>query len=1600
MSSEDENLITGSPTVSDSDSGAEPFNTAQKKRTGNLNTNEKKKRLKRHNSDDEEIQSTKNSAFIEDMASESDDGDSRNEEDDDENEEDKNEYEQDGFVVDDLENGSDEDGDESGEGRSHRARRKRKKKERRLKRLKQKMEDLDDEDRLLLRENLGMDTGPASEESEDETAISDVERESKTSRFSKEGAKNDKKIKKLRSKTDDDAGLMSRELSYRMFGDSDDEEEEGESSSRRTDHFLGNDEYESDDIDEFIVDDDEEGREGNRRRRKQTPNMSSVMQGPSVYQMDEAEELFGDMGEFLEASRVEGTEGSRAHAVAKEGKSKKAILLEEYEPSVLKEHMMTEDLELIREKNLPERYQFLFGKRQFPVAEDRAEEAEWISNYVIKSLEQSGSRQQAASRGEIVSAIDSVLRFYHEEKLEPAFVQRYCKEYWKVAGLHTEHLYQILDLDIKWDKLDRKSKSFEVGIQRVIDSVGSKESQFIRDCYVKLFKSPDEKTFQDLAEYFALDAPESSGLHERDGNAPKYRRPGRRNYYQIGLKGGLRPLAQAFTLHASVLGGILAEGDCDESLRIIPTPSDTPGNLAEQYTAKEFQTVDDVLKGARHIAAVKVAAEPNVRKCIRQLYRQGARVYTETTAKGKEDIDEFHYCHGFQYLNGMPAHEIMEAEDVWLRLHRAEKEGLIVINIGLDKPEDLLDPLEPIYLSQSNNSDDFWQDHRYQILQEALNGLMIPSFENELKRDLLVASREHVVRTCGKGIRERLMVRPYEPADGIDPYIVSIWVDGGMDAVASIVALDQNGELIDKTRGFCKREERFVQQLTNTLYKFLQDHSRTHVVVINLAGGNKGMDMGELVDALRRQLGRDIAARYGNYDGSDYFDIVFLKDDVPRMYSRSKRAEIEFPEETEAIRAAIGLGRYLRNPQSELCAMWGHLPLNEPIRGRELLYLNMHEMQHSLVKDMLLKEYDRVFVQVINKFGLDINLLANHKHTSYQLQFIAGLGPVKAAFILEKVRARSYIEHRQDLLSKGYVGKIVYRNCVGFIRIRERDALKESPLNPLDDTRIHPESYYMAVKMCGDANNNATIDMYDPMQYSYAVEDTMFQSATAIRNRNASPHTRLDDNEIQDALSELDLPAYAARLELQKKGPKLLTLEFIKRELRYPYFDKRMQYEPPSKEELFFLLNGETKQTLRAGMIVPCTLINISNGMVRARLQNGILASLRSELLPDYMTDDYIRANGFPRGAIVNCKILRFQQNPHEQWEAQVGCNEDSLHDVKRSFNQHLLVSYADRERLEVDSVARISKLVNLLTVEDEAGARAVGQSGLGPPKRKRRQIAHPAFQNISCKAAMTFLRSKSPGEAVIRPSTIGTDHLTLSWKMLEGVYRHFDIEERDKPSEARIGAILVIKEEEYENIDELLARFVDPMNELVDEVVRHKYFRNSSIETIHGDLIKQKKENPGRIPYILHVYDRFPGCFSITFVARFTPHSCHMEVKPKGLRFFGRVESSILPTLNQALQFFKMKALLAPTASSSKHESYRSSMQSSGPFPQRGYRDDYDGDAGRSRSRWEGRREEPRDDYRNDRRDPGYASRYDDRRNTGQRYRSEVPVHGMDRRW
>jgi transcription elongation factor SPT6 len=63
-------------------------------------------------------------------------------------------------------------------------------------------------------------------------------------------------------------------------------------------------------------------------------------------------------------------------------------------------------------------------------------------------------------------------------------------------------------------------------------------------------------------------------------------------------------------------------------------------------------------------------------------------------------------------------------------------------------------------------------------------------------------------------------------------------------------------------------------------------------------------------------------------------------------------------------------------------------------------------------------------------------------------------------------------------------------------------------------------------------------------------------------------------------------------------------------------------------------------------------------------------------------------------------------------------------------------------------------------------------------------------------------------GEVVIRPSSKGVNHITVSYKVTGSAVAHIDVSEEEKRArdEFSLGKKLVIGKEHFESLDELLA--------------------------------------------------------------------------------------------------------------------------------------------------------------------------------------------------
>ena len=104
-------------------------------------------------------------------------------------------------------------------------------------------------------------------------------------------------------------------------------------------------------------------------------------------------------------------------------------------------------------------------------------------------------------------------------------------------------------------------------------------------------------------------------------------------------------------------------------------------------------------------------------------------------------------------------------------------------------------------------------------------------------------------------------------------------------------------------------------------------------------------------------------------------------------------------------------------------------------------------------------------------------------------------------------------------------------------------------------------------------------------------------------------------------------------------------------------------------------------------------------------------------------------------------------------------------------------------------------------------------------------------FKNTTAGKAIQELADKENGEFLFRPSSKGTDNINLTWKFHNKNLVHIDIIESDKPPGASIGNKLRINDEEFENLQEIVERYIIPCNRALKEVIQHPKFKECESE-------------------------------------------------------------------------------------------------------------------------------------------------------------------------
>jgi transcription elongation factor SPT6 len=303
---------------------------------------------------------------------------------------------------------------------------------------------------------------------------------------------------------------------------------------------------------------------------------------------------------------------------------------------------------------------------------------------------------------------------------------------------------------------------------------------------------------------------------------------------------------------------------------------------------------------------------------------------------------------------------------------------------------------------------------------------------------------------------------------------------------------------------------------------------------------------------------------------------------------------------------------------------------------------------------------------------------------------------------------------------------------------------------------------------------------------------------------------RLIRDDEQDKVNDLVLEEYAEQLERSYNQRKRATLETIRAELISPYEELRRESIKLSDDEIFTMLTGETRDSLCEGMIVSVNIRVAKEDFAIAKLDSGIEGRVESQDGSD--RSDIPLNRLFSVGQTAQAKLLELDR---KSFTARLSLRESML---RMPYKKRV-----DHEPGTWDAVQEHKDKEELREKDKATG-------------RTQRVVKHPLFKPFNHTQAEEYLGSQAPGDAIIRPSSKGNDHLTVTWKVAEGVYSHLDILELQKENEFSVGRQLRVSGSSkytYSDLDELIVDHVKAMAKKVTEIMGHdKYLQGTKTDT------------------------------------------------------------------------------------------------------------------------------------------------------------------------
>jgi len=418
-------------------------------------------------------------------------------------------------------------------------------------------------------------------------------------------------------------------------------------------------------------------------------------------------------------------------------------------------------------------------------------------------------------------------------------------------------------------------------------------------------------------------------------------------------------------------------------------------------------TAEDALKGIADIFIEKISEDPIVRGKLREHARTEGVIKSKVAPKKAGDKSRFQNYYDFsESISTIPAHRM-------LALRRGEKEGILSVDLEFNDEKALAIMEERFPLSEDESKREFMQ----QVIKCAVDQQLKPSISKEVRAEAKRRADHESISVFSENLREILLSPPAGD-------VCVIGVDPSVRSGAKLAVVDSKGQYCESAFIIVTEPEPKMEEAKQILTGLIEKYKPGYLAVGNGSSSKK-------TEKGLRKLLKEI---------ENPPSLVVVNESGANLYSSSDVGKDEFPNLDVTIRGAVSIARRHQDPLTELIKV-------------DARSIGVGQYQYDVNQTLLRRKLDEVVESCVNLVGVDVN-----KASLSLLSHVSGISSDLAKAIIEYKTQNGRFGSKAKLTEIKGVGPKVFEQCAGFLRIPDGEI-------PLDNSRIHPESYYVVEKI-------------------------------------------------------------------------------------------------------------------------------------------------------------------------------------------------------------------------------------------------------------------------------------------------------------------------------------------------------------------------------------------------------------------------------------------------------------------------------------------------------------------------------------------------------